>query len=459
MNEYLGATISTCGVCGKLLPARMHVREGRIWFDKICPEHGQQSACVYGDAREYLGLSRYHRAGSIPLSFATRMDRLCPEACGLCPEHEQHVCMPILEITDACDLYCSICLVRNRRSYNLDRPQVARILDGLIESEGQIDLLNLSGGEPTLNPHFREIVEECLSRKQILRVSVSTNGMQLLRDRDLLAYLAQRNVVISLQFDGFEEQTHVQLRGRPLLQDKLRLIDQASRMAAPMSLTATVVSGVNDCGAGRILDLLFERDNILSAMFQPAAYTGQAAGIPRPVQATTIPDIIRCLDGARSGTVHMEDFSPLPCSHPACFSLAFYLRLDDGSYVPTKRLVEIDRYLDIIQNRTFFGTDQQSFEAIREATYELWSGPAGMAPDSERALSAIRRMLREISCCGGFQPARALAVAERSIKSIFIHAFMDRYTFDLARARKCCQVYPQPDGQLIPACVYNCLRR
>jgi len=45
------------------------------------------------------------------------------------------------------------------------------------------------------------------------------------------------------------------------------------------------------------------------------------------------------------------------------------------------------------------------------------------------------------------------------VKSIFIHQFMDRDTFDLARARKCCQVYPQLDGRLIPVCVRNCLER
>jgi uncharacterized radical SAM superfamily Fe-S cluster-containing enzyme len=56
----------------------------------------------------------------------------------------------------------------------------------------------------------------------------------------------------------------------------------------------------------------------------------------------------------------------------------------------------------------------------------------------------------------GYTPQRALAIAERSVKSIFIHQFMDPDTFDLARARKCCQVYPQRDGRMIPVCVRNC---
>jgi len=69
-----------------------------------------------------------------------------------------------------------ICLVKPRGSFHLTPCQVAAMLDRLVESEGQIDVLNLSGGEPTLNPQFREIIDECLARTQILYVSVSTNA-------------------------------------------------------------------------------------------------------------------------------------------------------------------------------------------------------------------------------------------------------------------------------------------
>jgi 7,8-dihydro-6-hydroxymethylpterin dimethyltransferase len=455
---YLGTTTSTCGECGRLLPARIHLQQDGAWFHKHCPEHGPQRVRFYGDAEQYLRLSRFHRAGSKPLAFATKADKGCPDSCGLCPEHEQHVCMPIIEITDHCDLACPICLVRNRSSFHLTRQQVARILDALIAGEGQLDIVNLSGGEPTLNPDFREIVEECVSRAQVLRVSVSTNGLRLAAEPDLLRFLADRNVVVSLQFDGFEDGVYERLRGRPLLSQKLRLIDAASALDAPMSLTATAAAGVNEAHINDLPRLLFERRNILSLMFQPAAYVGMGSALCQPENRTTIPDVTRQLDGACNGLVSAGDFSPLPCSHPACFSLAFYLRVGDGEFVPFKRLVPIDRYMDVLQNRAIFGTDAESFEGIREAVYELWSGPAGQSPDSERALRAVKTMLAAINRTG-YQPARAIAVAERSIKSIFIHQFMDLHTFDLARARKCCNVYPLADGRMMPACVYNCLRR
>ncbi len=459
-SQYLTTTTSTCRDCGRLIPARVHIVDGAVWFQKHCPEHGEQSARVYGNADEYLGLDRFHRAGSVPLEFHTPMEACCPSSCGLCPEHEQHICLPIIEITDHCDLECPICLVSNRSSFHLSRKQVAQMLDRLIAGEGQIDVLNLSGGEPTVNPCFREIVDECVSRKEILRVSVSTNGLNLLRNPELLAFLAERGVVISLQFDALSDDTDRTLRGRPLLSKKLELIDRIGELDAPMTLTATVARGVNEDQLGELVTLLFQRDHILSLMLQPAAYVGNAAQTPRPADPLTIPDITRMLNGADSGRVATGDFTPLPCSHPACFSLAFFLRLDEGGFVSIKQLTEIDRYLDIIQNRSLFGTDPESFDSIREAVCDLWSGPSGTTPDSDRALKAVRRLLESVTASpSGFDPAAAVRLAERSIKSIFIHHFMDRDTFDLARARKCCNVYPLADGRMMPCCVHNCLRR
>ena len=458
-DGHLGTTTSTCRVCAKLIPAHVEIADGAVWFEKHCPQHGPQRVRIYSDADEYLALGRYHRAGSTPLQFSTAADKPCPEACGVCPRHEQHTCVPIIEITDHCDLACPICLVNNRASYHLTRQQVADMLDRLVAAEGQISVLNLAGGEPTLNPEFRAIVEECLKRREILRVSVSTNGLRLADDSELLRFLAARNVVISLQFDGTDDDAYVRLRGRPLLTHKRRLIEEAGARGAAMSLTATIARGVNEGQVPVVADLLFRHEHILSAMFQPMAYVGRGGTVERPVDPVGIPEITRGLDGAAAGQIARDDFAPLPCSHPACFALAFYLALGAGRFTPIKRLVPIDRYLDMLQNRALFGTDPASFGVVRAAVYDLWSSPAALAPDSQQALSAVRRLLRSIAASPDAQPARALAAAERSIKSIFIHHFMDRDSFDLSRARKCCNVYPQPDGRMLPACVYNCLRR
>ena len=474
MNTYLTTTQSLCRICRRLIPAQVWCEDGKVWFHKICPEHGMQKALVHGDADAYLKLGDYHSPATLPQEFATA-SKGCPDSCGLCPDHEQHVCLPILEITDHCNLECPICLVENPGNHHRTRAEVAVMLDSLIRSEGSIDVVNLSGGEPTINPYFREIVEECLSRKEILRVSVSTSGTVLVRNHDLLRFLAERRVIISLQFDGISDDIYMKLRGKPLLAEKLALIESCASLNAPMSLTATITAGVNDHQVKDIADLLFRHDHILSAMFQPAAYTGNGAHFERPLDAVTIPDVIAGLKGAGNGAVSTEDFSPLPCSHPACFSLAFYLKGEGSGFLPIKRLVSPERYLGLIQNRAIFGTDADSFQQVTDAVYDIWAGippisnsRAGACEPgtacacnpflSEQALKAVRKLLTTATA-GGYSPRKAMATGERAVKSIFIHQFMDPDTFDLARVRKCCQVYPQPDGRLMPACVYNNLHR
>lgn len=302
-------------------------------------------------------------------------------------------------------------------------------------------------------------VEECLSRPEITCVSVSTNGIRLCEDRGLLRYLAARKVVISLQYDGADDAVYERLRGARLLRCKMSLIDAASEVSARMSLTATVTGGVNEREVGGIARLAFSRNNIVSVTFQPAAHVGSARTSALPPERLFIPDVIRLLAEETAGLVKREDFSPLPCSHPACFSLAYYLAVGGGEYAAVKPLVDADRYLDMIRNRALFGTDEESFSEARDAVYDLWSGPAALTPDGLKATRAMKRLIEEVACCGAFTPARTLDVAERAMKSIFTHHFMDRWNFDLSRARKCCNVYPLADGRMMPACVYNCLSR
>jgi hypothetical protein len=211
-----------------------------------------------------------------------------------------------------------------------------------------------------------------------------------------------------------------------------------------------------------MLDYLFGHDHVVSLMVQPVAFVGRGANLSGKLGRLTIPDIVRLLDGAGHPAVKAEDFLPLPCSHPLCFSLAFFLMLDGGGVVSISRLTDASTLMDSLSNRVIYGLDSGEHEKLKQMIYDLWSGPLGAAPDSQAILSTLRNILREMSnpptYCS-FDARLAFALAERNVKSIFIHAFQDGDTFDLARIRRCCQAYPQPDGKLIPACVHNVLRR
>ena len=178
------------------------------------------------DVDDYLRSLRYVKPAWVPREFAGDAAAACPDGCGFCSRHEQHLCMPIVEITSRCDLACPVCLVDAGRAVGHDAaPNWPGFSTRSIAAERQIDVLNLSGGEPLVHPELLGLVDEALRRPEIVRVSISTNGLALLAEPELLEQLRERNVVVSLQFDGFRDEIYEMLRGRPLLAEKLRLLD------------------------------------------------------------------------------------------------------------------------------------------------------------------------------------------------------------------------------------------
>jgi uncharacterized radical SAM superfamily Fe-S cluster-containing enzyme len=457
--ETIAETRGVCPVCRKLVPAAVVRTGGRILLRRACPDHGPATGLVSSDAASYLKGLLCVKPGSVPFEFRTRIADGCPKDCGLCPAHEQHTCLPIIEITERCDLTCPVCLVGGgsvgSAPKDLSPAEFGRILDGLVRSEGTLDLINLSGGEPTLHPAFRDIVGLC-GRPEVLRTTVSTNGLRLAEDDALLDFLVGRDILISLQFDGFSRDIYPRLRGADLLASKERLLGKMEARRAPLSLVMTARRNASEKEFGPVLDYFFRHDHVVSLMIQPLSFTGncRSSGVD-PLDRLTTADVIRHLADSSGGRLRAEDFLPLPCSHPACFSLTYLIKLADGGTVPLPRLAPIDAYMDILKNRPLPGLEPGSFEKIKDCLYQIWSS-TGTAPDSKRVLATVRRMFDEVCCSGQEFPARqVLAAGERWIKSIFIHHFMDEDNYDLARAVKCCNHYPLADGRLMPACTYN----
>ncbi|MCR6633074.1 MAG: hypothetical protein NVV74_25215 [Magnetospirillum sp.] len=106
---YLGATTALCEECLALVPAKVVAEGGAVWHLKRCPEHGAQRTQISSDY-DYWRLCRdFIKPGDLPARFHTEVDKGCPWDCGLCPDHEQHSCLALVEVTDACSLGCPVC--------------------------------------------------------------------------------------------------------------------------------------------------------------------------------------------------------------------------------------------------------------------------------------------------------------------------------------------------------------
>ena len=158
---FLGQTTSLCETCHKLVPAKI-LREGdNVFYQKRCREHGVQKTLVSSDADYFLLARDYLKPGDRPLSPQTKTDYGCPFDCGLCPDHEQHSCLAIIEVNEECDLTCPVCFADSspKKTLNRSLTDIGGMLDTLVASEGEPDLLQISGGEPTLHPQILNILE------------------------------------------------------------------------------------------------------------------------------------------------------------------------------------------------------------------------------------------------------------------------------------------------------------
>ena len=91
-------TRGLCPTCRKPIDGVRILREGKVFMRKQCPEHGQSEALISGDVEWFLKSLTYIKEGSVPLVHSTDVKKGCPDDCGLCPDHEQHSCLPIIEM-------------------------------------------------------------------------------------------------------------------------------------------------------------------------------------------------------------------------------------------------------------------------------------------------------------------------------------------------------------------------
>ncbi len=452
-------TTSTCPGCLALVEAQVVIRKGQVFFLKDCVRCGPSEALVSEDASYYVKAYAFARAGTEPLKFRSEVEHGCPTDCGTCDDHEQHTCLPIVEVTDHCNLECPICIVDNHYSNHMELATFQKIVDGLVEAEGTCESLAISGGEPTSHPKILELLA-IARRPEISRIVLITNGIRLGKDRVLAQKLKELGIYIGLQLDGFTPEVHQKIRGRDLCAEKTAALAMIEEFALPTQLIFVATKGVNDHQIGQVIELFLASPNFLSLNFQPVAYTGHGGGTfdHDPNSRITIPGIIRRAEEQTGGTLRYTDFFPLPCSHPQCVSLTYLLRLGDGSSIPFARFVDFEKYTTLLRSSATLPATPEVEDALQDVIHDVFA----RQDEIERApeiLAALRRSLDEMFPRKPLAGHDTVRVSERQSKSIFLHHYMDRHDFDLERLRKCCHHYPQIDGRIMPACGFNMFHR
>jgi uncharacterized radical SAM superfamily Fe-S cluster-containing enzyme len=421
----------------------MVARDDQVFLRKRCPSHGSFEALVYADAQAYLAQARFNKPGTLPLAYTSATEHGCPHDCGLCPDHQQHACLGIIEINSACNMQCPLCFANAGAGFNLTLGEVENILDGFVKSEGYPEVVQFSGGEPTIHPEIVPMLRAAKER-QIRHVMVNTNGKRIATDDRFLAELADVKPAIYFQFDGFSRETYAAIRGEPdILDEKLRALDRLAEIDCKVVLVPAVERGVNEHEVGAIVRFGMQHPAVLGVNFQPAFHAGRHMQHD-PLRRMTIPDVLRLIESQTEGLFKSSDFVPVPCCFPTCNSVT-YAYIDGETVLPITRLLEVDDYLDYISNRILpgFGDD------VLTALEGLWSSAA--VPGSPTAADNFA-----ISCaaCGLPDGLDIRAIAERMFM-VMLQDFMDPWTFNQKNVMKCCKAFLLPDGKQIPFCAYN----
>jgi hypothetical protein len=459
-GEIFTTTKSLCGTCKRTIDAAIRFRDGAVWMEKTCPAHGPQEALVASSVEWYLDCLTFDARPTAPRRVMKEVSAAgCPSDCGPCRAHEQKVYLPIIPITSACNLDCPICYTVNKNDdpHRMSQAHFAHILAQLRADHDELDIINFTGGEPTLHPELPELMDMAKAAG-IRRLTVSTNGLKLL-DEALVRRLAAVSARVILSLDSLRPEIDLALLGANTVSAKLRVLDLLEAHGVVTTILPAVAAGYNDADLPALLDLVLTRPHLCSLEVHPLTFTGQGGvGFDRRARLTT-PDVLRILEEATGGRITWRDFVPSPLAHPHCYSISYLLMLDGGGYVPLARLSSRATLFDLLSDSLYLEPRERVEALFRDIIDDLWVNPERV-PESDRVLATLKRMLGEMFPSGAALSLDARQrVAERAIKAIYVHAHLDEETFDVARVMRCPVGVPEADGSNIPTCNYNVLYR
>jgi uncharacterized radical SAM superfamily Fe-S cluster-containing enzyme len=445
---FYDTAISICSRCFRRAEGKIVFQDGNVYLLKRCPVHGPERVLMADDIDYYRRCREvFLKPPEMPTHYNMPVRWDCPYDCGLCTDHEQHSCLTLVEITDRCNLECPICYASSGPSRLSYRPveQVARMIDTVVGNEGQPDVVQISGGEPTLHPEFFRILDLAKERP-IRHLMVNTNGIRIAQDEGFAERLAtyMPGFEIYLQFDSFEAAALQELRGADLTSVRMRAIEKLNRLGVSTSLVVTLKRGLNDGEIGRIIDWAVEQPCVRGVVLQPIQAAGRHERFDPARDRLTLTEVRRKIL-EQTSLFRPEDVIPVPC-HPDALAMAYALKLN-GKTIPLTGMVDPSILIEGGRNTIVYEADR----SLQNQLFKLFS--TNHSPRSSAGT------LRELLCCLP-QVLTPADIDYRNVFRVIVMQFMDAWGFDVRSVKKTCVHIAHPDGRrIIPFDTYNLFYR
>src|ERR1700683_3824291 len=431
---FYDVAISICPTCYRKVEAKTVFQDDKVYLLKRCPQHGHEKVLIADDVDYYRRCREvFLKPPEMPQIYNTPVKWGCPYDCGLCTDHEQHSCLTLIEICDYCNLRCPVCYPASgpERQQFRTLSQIAKMLDAVVRNEGHPDVVQISGGEPTLHPDFFTIVEVAKARP-IKHLMVNTNGIRIAQEEDFVKRLAdvREDFEVYLQFDSFEREPLMQLRGADLRRIREDALEKLNRYNIATNLVVTLKKGLKDHEIGKTTDYALKQPCVRGVTFQPIQDAGRLEGwVPNGVQEDCHPErsttfgeagshaesrdlasssavvtnggkFVRNFNPAtdrltltevrrkileQTNVSPPEDIIPVPC-HPDSLAMAYALKLN-GKVIPLTSMIPPDVLINGAANTILYEQDP----AVRTNLFKLFA--TNHSPRSGAGT------LRELLCC------------------------------------------------------------
>tara|TARA_R110002111_G_scaffold150307_3_gene217247 strand:+ start:1326 stop:2747 length:1422 start_codon:yes stop_codon:yes gene_type:complete len=463
-SHLVKQTSSLCPICLAQIDAEVYARDGKVYQRKACAEHGTFDVLINSDERYY-----YDSRGVNSTKSDSSADGCCSSGCGCGPAdsltslttlgngknggidsgggtpggegHDPTIvetsstCIGLIEIVESCNLKCPTCYADSPytdptaiKALTLD--EFWRRVNAVTGRKGFIDILQLSGGEPTIHPQFFELLEGVLQSDMIGYVLLNTNGVLLARDESFMQRLGDlhrtyRKFEVYLQFDGTQEDGQSELRGADLRKVRKQAIQGCAAHGVPVTLAMTVDQH-NAGHLGETVRFALSEKSVRGVVFQPMFNSGRGyVQLGKHPDNLNVADIILGLIDQSEGLLTDRDFTPLPCGDPNCHTIGYLIRRGD----------EVQRVSDLID----------------------FSQVQGFLKDR------INFTMDDLAKCGCESEElghilKALEVGPDDILRLFIKPFMDAWTYDQDRIDRCCVHVIGEGGKLESFCRHYAMR-
>ena len=341
-------TSSVCPVCLQDVPAQVAEKDGKVYLYKECPQHGSSQCLLSEHADYYAPLDRYF--------FAVMQDK----------ELKQRDYL--VRMTEKCNLQCPICLASAESNSSQAPPpvpdlQLEQLVAFMDRHKGRKLKIDLISAEPTLCHNLPQFLQEIRKRGHI--ASLHTNGIKL-ADLNYAKSLKEAGLdEVFLQFDGFDDEAYMRIRGARLTHIKLKTLKNLEDLGIATSLVMVIMPKCNEHEIGKVLDYAKNHTFIREVMFLGT----RALGYFRESDSLLMPDQVIDLVYQQSGGL---------CSRKECFyfqklyfALLSFLGVRKCLYVQHNLLIRYNKQFLPISNFINWEKVEQVLDLLPQAKTPL----------------------------------------------------------------------------------------